>query len=73
MLRKIQQFLAGGKEHDRATRNYRLIFFHNATSVVGLAAGALLLINFYHGHLAIAGMLVLVLAATPSTMTMPTP
>lgn len=65
MLRKIQQFLAGGKEHDRATRNYRLIFFHNATGMVGLAAGALLLpINFYHGHLAIAGMLVLVLAAT---------
>jgi len=65
MLRKIQQFLAGGAEHDRATHNYRLIFFHNATSMVGLAAGVLLLpINFYHGHLAIAGMLVLVLAAT---------
>ncbi|PKM45600.1 MAG: hypothetical protein CVV05_04885 [Gammaproteobacteria bacterium HGW-Gammaproteobacteria-1] len=65
MLRKIQLFLAGGGEQDRATRTYRLIFFHNATSLVGLAAALLLLpVNLFLGHEAIAGALALVILAS---------
>lgn len=65
MLRKIQLFLAGGGEQDRATRSYRLIFFHNATSLVGLAAALLLLpVNLFLGHEAIAGALGLVILAS---------
>jgi diguanylate cyclase (GGDEF)-like protein len=65
MLRKIQLFLAGGQGQDRATRSYRLVFFHNATSLVGLAAAALLLpVNYLHGHTAIAGALAVVMLAS---------
>lgn len=64
MLRRIQGFLAGEQGQDRSTREYRLVFFHNATSIVGLLAALVLLpVNLYMGHPAIAGALAAVVVA----------
>ncbi len=64
MSERIRDFFTGDRDHDRLDRHYRLYFFHNATSLVGLLAAVLLFpVNALTGHDAVAAALVLVAAA----------